>query len=333
MKKILLVGMAVGLMCWLGCGGDDPVSPPVTTVITVTADTSSTAPARDSVDDPIWTRIASKNVPVVASQFSSANKSRPSSALAVDDGVGVQAVVVGGTDLYLRLTWDDATWDCWPGKLEVTSFFDVTWAQFTRRGEVEDQLMVMFDGGTLGWDVWHWRVATTGAGYLAEGTVLDGTTLTVDPGDDDLAVLNQDVGVSQPNFMHPEGPVNQSHQLLEADADTMVVHPDSLTARYGTIWALGDLVPGYVYDGLKYLEIPSARGDRWDVGAISEWTSGTYALVLHRALNTGNGETDLDLSGLTTVDVRIGITNNGDFSFTSGSSEQGFSNTFKLVLQ
>lgn len=325
MKKIFLVGVAVGLMSWLGCGGDDPPNGPVEpTIITVTAATSATAPERILADDQFWAGIDPKNVPMVASQFSSANKRRPSSALAVADGVGVKAMVVGGTDLYLRLTWVDAISDRWPGQWEVTSFDTLppdTLAHFTQDNlsSREDQAMVMFKGDSdLGWDVWHWRMTTTGAGYLAEGAVLNGSVLTVDAGDE-IADSNKHEG-GWPLYMHPEGPNNQ-HWWLYADNTAAMV--------FDSAWSMGDLVPGWTIDGGLYLETPDTRGDRWDVGAFSRFSSEEYTLVLHRALNTGH-ETDLDLSG--TIDVRIGITNNGDFSFTSGGTQQGFSNTFRLVL-
>jgi hypothetical protein len=336
LKKLLFVSVIVGLTSLLGCGGDDgPTEPVVPTIITVTAATSATAPARLNVVDPIWNTITPKNIPITVDNFSLAAKRRPNNALAVASSVAVQALVVGDS-LYLRLAWDDDSWDRWPGRFEVTSFHEASgWAQFTRDdlAAKEDQAMVFFDGGAdFGWDVWNWRMTTTGGGYLAEGAVLDGTTLTVDPGDNDLVILNQDEGFSLPNYMHPEGPSNQSYQLFEADAVTMVVNTDSLTARYGTVWAMGDRVPGWLIDGDYSLQTLAARGGRFDIDSRSRHSSNEYVIVLMRELNTGRA-TDFNMSDSTTVDVRIGISNNSDFRFNAGSSQQGFSKTFKLNLQ
>jgi len=324
-KKIFLIGVIVGLMGCLGCGGDDdPVGPELPTIITVTAATGSVAPAGDSVHDAVWTGIASTNIPIAVDQFSSASKRRPDNALAVASSVAVQALVVSDS-LYLRLAWDDATWDCWPGRFEVTSFDIGTVAHFTRDvlSFKEDQVMVFFDGGIeFGWDVWNWRMTTTGAGYLAEGAVLSGTTLTVDPGDDDLAMSNEVIGFGQPIYMHPEGPANQSYRLLSADAVSCV---------FTLGWTLGDLIPGWIINGTLYQEAPVTRGGRFDIDAYSRHSSGEYVVVLKRTLNTGH-ETDLDMSSLSTVNVRLGITDNADFRFNAGSTHQGFSNTFKLNL-
>jgi len=324
-KKLFLIGVIVGLMGWLGCGGDDgPVDPPPPTIITITAATGSVAPAWDSVYDTVWTGIASTNVPIAVSAFSSASKRRPDNALAVTSGVGVQALVVG-TDLYLRLTWDDATWDCWPGRFEVTSFDYDTVAHFTQDALSfkEDQVMIFFDGGTAfgGWDVWNWRMTTTGAGYLAEGAVLAGTTLTVDPGDNDLASSNLGFG-GQPEYMQPEGPANLDYRLLQSTA---------IAIDHYQAWSLGDFVSGWIINDSLYQQDVSTRGGRFDIDAYSRHSSGEYVVVLKRALNTSL-ETDLDMSSLSTVNLRLGITNNADFLFYAGSSNQGFSNTFKLSL-
>lgn len=326
MKKIFLIVTVVGLMSWLGCGGpDDPVGPEPPTIITVTAATGLVAPARLSVDDTVWTRIASTNIPIAVDQFSSASKRRPDNALAVASAVGVQALVVGDSLLYLRLVWDDATWDCWPGRFSVTSFDYDTIAHFTQDALSfkEDQLMILFDGGTAfgGWDVWNWRMTTTGAGYLAEGAVLAGTTLTVDAVDNNLAFSNLGFG-GQPEYMQPEGPANLDYRLLQSTA---------IAIDHYQAWNLGDFVSGWVINGSLYQQDASTRGGRFDIDSYSRYSSGEYVVVLKRALNTG-GETDLDLSVLSTVNVRLGITDNADFRFNAGSTHQGFSNTFKLSL-
>lgn len=324
MKRVCLISVLVGLMSWLGCGGDDgPTEPTGPTITTVTAATAAVAPDSVSVDDSIWTRITPTNVTMAVDRFASASKRRPKIAMAVASTVAVQAVVAVDS-LFLRLVWDDATWDRWPGRFRVTSFDFGTLAHFTRDDLSfnEDQLMVLFDkGGSAGWDIWWWKMTTTGGGYLAQGANLTSGDPVVQTGDE-IASRNEDQLSGQPEFMHPEGPNNQSYRLLTEDRVVWNVN---------LAWVLGDLIPGYTIDGQKYTENSAARGNRWDISARSRHSSGEYVLILRRALDTEKS-TDLDLSAQSTINVRLGVTNNADFRFSAGSSKQGFSNTFKLNL-
>lgn len=328
MKKISVVILIISLGLWLGCGGDDKPTDNDDTVITITAATGTAAPARLSVDDTVWNRIAPTTVPMAASRFSSAGKIRPKTAQAVAASVDVQVLVASDT-LFLRLVWDDDTWDRWPGRFEVTSFDTLppdTLAHFTPDdlSHREDQVMVFLRGdGYAFWDVWNWRMTTTGAGYLAEGFILSGVDLLSDNGGTPVAISNVHDTTGQPKFMHLSGPDNQNYRL-----------PQSMAVEWSPYlrWKMGDLLAGWVInDTLWQSQIASSRGSRFDIGSYSRHSSGEYVVVLHRALLTGS-EDDIDLTGPVTLAARIGITNNADFSMGTGDSRQGFSSTFELVI-
>ncbi|MCX6834851.1 MAG: hypothetical protein NTW07_06915, partial [candidate division Zixibacteria bacterium] len=224
MKKTLVVFLAMFLMCWWGCGKDNPTEPPPgPTTITVTAATGTVAPARLSVEDSVWNRITARSIAITASRYT-AGKEYPTAALAVADSVRVQAVVVLDT-LYLRLSWADATLDCWPGRFVVTDIqypsdpLD-TLAVFTQDvlSASEDQAMVFIQAAADStWDVWNWRLVTTGAGLLAEDFSLSGTTLTRDGGTVAVATSNLG-GAGQPASMEPGGPDNNDYRLFESEA-------------------------------------------------------------------------------------------------------------------
>jgi len=330
MKKTLTVFLALFLTCWFGCSKDNPTEPPAPTIITVTAATGTVAPARLSVEDSVWNRITSRSIAITATRYS-AGKEHPTASLAVADSVRVQAVVVHDT-LYLRLSWADATLDCWPGRFAVSDIQypsdpPDTLAVFTQDAlsASEDQAMIFLQAaGNLTWDVWNWRLLTTGAGLLAEDFSLNGTTLTQDAGTVSVATSNLG-GAGQPALMQPEGPDNQDYRLYEREA---------IPVDAGLNWAIGDRVAGWVIDDSLYLPQNAAtRGSRWDVGAVSGYAGSPYrqTVVLNRAL-ASDDTADLDMSALTTVRTRVGITDNSDFSMTLGSTRQGFTDVFELVL-
>jgi len=328
MKKLSLVLTVLLALGWLGCGEDDEPTAPGPTTVTVTAATGTVAPARLSVEDSVWNRITPKALAITADRLSS-GKQRPPSLLAVADTVRIQAVVVSDT-LYVRLSWSDGTWDRWPGRFAVTGY-DIlepdTLAHFTQDAlsYSEDQAMLFFQAeGDATWDIWQWRLVTTGAGYLAEGLTLSGTTLTRDQGTVDVATSNASE-FGQPLYMQPEGFDNQDYRLFESEAVAMDHTLD---------WEIGDLVAGWVIDDSLYLpQNTAARASRFDVGAVSSYTASParYTVVLQRALNTGKGD-DLDMSAYSSLRMRIGLTNNSDFVLTQGDTRQGFTSVFRLNL-
>lgn len=331
MKKILVSFLALFLICWLGCSKDNPTEPPPgPTTITVTAATGAVAPARLSVEDSVWNRITARSIAITASRYT-AGKEYPTAALAVADSVRVQAVVVLDT-LYLRLSWADATLDCWPGRFAVDNIQILTdppdtLAVFVQDAlsAVEDQAMVFIQAAADStWDVWNWRLVTTGAGLLAEDYSLSGTTLTRDGGTVAVATSNLG-GAGQPALMEPDSPDNSDYRLFASEA---------VPLNAGVNWSIGDFVAGWVIDDSLYLpQNVATRGSRYDVGAYSSYAGSParHTVVLLRALASDDAA-DLDMSALTTVRMRIGITDNSDFSMTTGSTRQGFTGVFELIL-
>jgi hypothetical protein len=332
MRKALVVFLTMLPVIWLGCGGDDnPTEPTPPSIITVTAATGTVAPARLSVEDSVWNRITARSIAVAANRYSASGKEHPTASLSVADSVRIQAVVVHDT-LYLRLSWADATLDCWPGRFAVTNILIIptppdTLAVFTQDALSfsEDQAMVFLQAaGDETWDVWNWRLATTGVGLLAEDFSLSGTTLTQDAGT--VSVATSNLGqAGQPSSMEPGGPDNEDYRLYASEA---------VPLDAGLNWAIDDYVSGWVIDDSLYLPQNAAtRGSRYDVGAVSSYAGSPsrHTVVLHRALNSDDAA-DLDMSELTTVRMRIGITDNSDFSMTQGSTRQGFTGVFQLTL-
>ena len=330
MKKTFAVFLALFLTCWLGCSKDNPTEPPPPTTITVTAATGTVAPARLSVEDSVWSRITPQSIAITATRYT-AGKEYPTASLATADSVRVQAVVVHDT-LHLRLSWTDATLDCWPGRFTVDNIQIVTdppdtlavFAQDALSAS-EDQAMIFLQAaGNSTWDVWNWRLVTTGAGLLAEDFSLSGTTLTHDAGTVLVATSNLG-GAGQPASMEPGGPDNNDYRLYASEA---------VPLDAGLNWAIGDRVSGWVIDDSLYLPQNAAtRGSRYDVGAASSYAGSPsrHTVVLHRAL-ASDDTADLNMSALTTVRMRVGITDNSDFSMTLGSTRQGFTDIFELIL-
>jgi hypothetical protein len=114
--------------------------------------------------------------------------------------------------------------------------------------------------------------------------------------------------------------------LLESEADSLDVLPS-------TGWSVGYVVPGYLTDGSVAQVSPAERGSKYDIRSVASHSTvaDEYTVVLARALDTGFPD-DADLSALSTVGVRLGITNESEFNMTQGSSKQGFTAQFELTL-
>jgi hypothetical protein len=97
-----------------------------------------------------------------------------------------------------------------------------------------------------------------------------------------------------------------------------------------TGWVVDQKIQGWYIDGSASDKTEAQRGSRWDIGAYSAYTNNTYSLVMVRKLNTGYND-DFDLSTLDSVKVQLGILNNQE-SFTTGSSNRGFSEEFWLIF-
>ena len=327
MKRLIALLVLPSLLLWYGCGDDeDPPVGPDDTVPTVTANTSLAGPSFSSADESVWNSVAAK-----ALDISSANTPKVGApkAAAISDSIYIQAIRTADS-LYLRLKWDDATFSVWKDHYAtVTSTPPINFVH-NELGYDEDQLYVMFDDGNEGWDVWNWRVLTTGAGGLAEGMTYTGSELTPDEGTIMVGTENSALfGTQQPTYVHADTS-EFTDWLLPAT-------PSSLTQTYvnTTGWTVGQMVPGWMIDESVQNDNDPAirRKSRFDIRAVSDFddANGEYTLVLGRALNTGYAD-DIDLSALNSIMAKVGIFDNQDI-FSTGGTSRGFTVEFTFVLQ
>jgi hypothetical protein len=333
MKRYLLFSVMLIPVLLIGCGGDDnkPVDsePDVTRI---TAAEPATSPA--AVNAAVWSGITATSVAIPASgvKFKRTGSAEPASTAST---VSVKAAVFADT-LYMRVTWSDATFSAWPSAWRVHSLVGqsplfehlTTWSQ--------DQLVLLFSGLTSdGWDVWHWQVHSTSlsgtrtgliSGF-AEGKTLRNRSLITHTGDLEFVIENHQYGgFIKPTFL-PEDYGGYSGFILPEDAvDSVEIIPDSG-------WTVGDTIPGYLTDTTAAYLTPQERGSRWSVNARALYETGQYTVLLSRAMTTAYTD-DLNFTSPDSVTMRIGISNNFDFTYsaTQGSSEQGFTGTFILVL-
>jgi len=99
-----------------------------------------------------------------------------------------------------------------------------------------------------------------------------------------------------------------------------------------TGWEIGQYVPGKIID--SSMAIPGnhvKRASQWDIWAASRWIDSTYTVVLRRVMYTGFLD-DLDMSVEDSLKTLIGISNNVEFKLDQGSTSQGFTPEFWLIL-
>jgi hypothetical protein len=243
----------------------------------------------------------------------------------------MQAIKKDGR-LYLRFQWDDADLSM---LREQWKLIEVDGFNFNRQTHLgEDQLYVLFEGATDGWDTWSWRVLTTGQLNLAEdGTISSGDT-TWDGGANRAAFLNPVRNVMdsvRPRYVHVDQWQFTDDILLRSqrlDLDT--AYNQVLAGRHN--WDSAQTVPGwYINDDV----IDWAAESRWEVQAVYNYDPGIgipgrYTLVMARDLTTGD-EADLDMSELTRMKTRVGILD--DYTdLDPGSSQRHFSGDFWLAL-
>ncbi len=328
MKKLLIFSLLFTSLFLFGCGGDDdgdgPVDPPAT--LQITAATAATAPT--TVDDAVWGTIAAKAVPTTSINFS---KLTPTSPAAVANSVSVKAAVHSDR-LYMRFEWADATQSVWRESYRVTGRDAVQdWIELLHNSTLthdEDRLMVMFQNAAQGsWDTWQWRALTTDGAGLAEGAKITGSTYTEDAtglaGGTDVATPNENG--SQPMYIHNTLDQFTGHLLLEDETVVFVAATHSPLSG----WEVDQQIPGYVIDASVAQN--SQRGSKWDITAASDYTGGVWSVVLSCDLNTTSTD-DLDLSSLSQVNIRVAVTNNEAFSYSTGSTNQGFSASVPLIL-
>jgi hypothetical protein len=167
MKKIFPLFLVLLLALWVGCGGDDDGGPGPTPEVTarVVVNTTAGAPSM-SANDAAWDNVEGATVEVVK-----AGALPATAAPTVVSGTATMQAIAAGDDLFIRLQWDDTSFNVWRQHYHVDTV--IAFADFDRKDvleQAEDQLFVMFED-TMGgyWDTWNWRSLTTGAGGFAEG--------------------------------------------------------------------------------------------------------------------------------------------------------------------
>jgi hypothetical protein len=360
MKKLIPIFAVLLLGLWIGCGDDEPNGPDEPTVVRVIADTTVNAPTLSSADEQVWAGVDSFRVKVLQAN---SPKLRPPEAAAVPPDIYVQAIKKAD-NLYLRLQWSDPTFNAYPDHFEVETIYTgglQPYVEFTNEFltvPYEDQIFVMFDGLPKGgYDVWNWRVLTTGGAGLGKGYSYTDTLIgdmliqdtliedAIGTAGDSVAIENPAIS-QQPTYAH----------MNTSDFDGYILFVDSAVHRteavdsiyddltgdsipvyfYNTIgWDSGQIVPGWLinssFESLDDVE----RGSRWDIKAVSIYddAAAQYRVVLCRKLNTGFGvDEDIDLSAMDSVKVKIGIYDNQE-DFKAGSPNRGFSDNFWIILK
>lgn len=319
---LLLIVIAVVIA---GCGGDDEVVDPGPTTSRVTAVTATTAPV--TVNHVQWQNAT--ETPIVINSISFTSKISPQNAtLVTTDTVGVKAMVFSNT-LYVRLDWADATDDRWPRSYYVSQLQDLggdtlVIMTYDTLSQFEDQVMLMVREATDMWDCWNWRRVTTDGGFLAEGMNIESGAFVVDDNDSAATVaVDNHVPNFGPDFMQPDSSLRTDAYLLYT-SNAISWNPQSGG------WALNQRLAGVLIDSSLHSS-SARRGSQWDINAVSTYAGGRHTVVLSRALNTGFAD-DMVLGSGQTYVARLGVTNNANFSLTVGSTNQGFSPIFNIVL-
>ncbi|MBU0983579.1 MAG: hypothetical protein KKA42_06890 [candidate division Zixibacteria bacterium] len=331
MKSLVLLFLGLCLAFVAGCGGDDDGGvTPVPSKPVVTAVAAASHPSLTSPDGAVWTGITPVAVEVTATSFVGKQVVRSTAATA--DSLMVQAAVYNDS-LYVRIVWEDATHDVFPDRWALTEFQilgDDTLAIFLRDtiASKEDQVLLMFENtADTSWDVWCWRSVTTDGVWRAEGATFAEGELTLDAGSNFAVMENYFAGT--PVYIHEDSSEFTGY-LLHYPEDT---RDFNILVRSIRTWEVGDLIPGWYMDTLWSLgpTTATARGSLLDTRAVSSYSGGMYTLVLCRALNTGFAD-DLVLTSGATINMRLALTNNLDFRFDAGSSNQGFTEAFDLKI-
>ena len=353
MEKLIPVLLLVPLVLWVSCGNKDqgPVGPPGPQTKRVVADTTVDAPTLASPDEFMWGSVDSVTVPVLQSNQPKIYAPKTAS---VPSEVQVQAINKAG-QLYLRLKWSDPDVDSFRDHFKVDSIKDFSplpLVEFTNEvlpPAYEDQAFVLFAGfGANGYDVWNWRVLTTGSARLAEGYTLTSGLLDSDAvgSAGGAPAIANPASFKQPVYIHKDTSDFTGYVLYTTDTlnlnDTLYsiydpfLHDSMPVQGFNTTgWTLGQKVPGWLIDSSFASLTAAERGSRWDIRAVSVYdssgTSNQYRVVLSCPLNTGYND-DIDLSVKDSVQVKIGLFDD-QIDFGTASSNRGFSDEFCLILK
>ena len=339
MKKTIPLFLVFLLALWVGCSGDDDNGPGPTPEVTarVVVNTTAGTPGMQSAIDPVW-----GNVPEVTVNVVKAGALPVTAALTEVSATATMQAIVAADDLYIRLQWDDTSFNVWKEHYEVvdTSGF-VSFNQVPDLEQSEDQLFVMFkDTVGMYWDTWNWRALTTGAGGFAEGFNYVDSPLVVDAEGTKLVNIqwkNPSV-FGDPTYVHLDTcefngfalylneKLHRISDVLWVTTDTTVdtdlgppvVYDTTIDTIYKQTWPLTrgwtieQRVPGWMIDGEAQFLTEDELGSRWDTRAVMDFdsTDGVYTVVFKRKLATGYDD-DLDMSTLDSVMTRVVILNNG----------------------
>ena len=362
MKKTIPLLLVFLLAVWIGCGGDDDNGPGPTPDVAarVVVNNTAGAPAMLNANEAVWDAVEEVVVDVVR-----AGALPAAGAPAVITATATMQAIVAGDDLYVRLQWDDTSFNVWKEHYYVVDTFPfVSFNPESDLGQSEDQLFVMFKDSVGGyWDTWNWRSLTTGAGGFAEGFNYVDSPLTVDAAGSKIVEIqwkNPDV-FGDPTYVHEDTSefdhyilylTEKLHRLSDVwydttniidSIDTMVIGPgetlydtffvvDEITWPFTRGWEIGQRVPGWMIDGEAQFLSEGELGSRWDTRAVMDYdsTDGVYTVVLKRKLTTGYDD-DLDMSPLDSVMTRLVIVNNGS-DFFRADTWRGTSKEIWLVF-
>jgi len=350
MKRLIPIFAVLLVGLWMSCGDENGPTNNGDTTPRLVANTTVDEPSLSSPDEAVWSSVDSVTVPV---KMGNAPKLNPPKVAAYPSEILVKAIKKGDK-LYLRMQWSDTTFNAYPEHFFIID--SIPPIVFDQKAGImdEDQIFVMFSdflGG--GYDVWNWRVLTTGGGSLGKGYTYSDATLTGDSAGtttDSVTVENEDQGW-QPTYAHKDTSGFEGHILYLEDTvhwqDTLYIKVD--TIPYGeppetlydttavhfwntTGWELGQKVPGWIIDSSFASLTDEERGSRWDIRAVSDYDNDAleYHVVLCRKLYTTFSD-DMDLSAVDSVKVTIGIFDN-QVTFEPPGSDRGFSNDFWIIL-
>lgn len=324
--SILFLLLSIFAFLLAGCGGSD--STPTgggggTTISTITANTTVSAPTMSSAHETVWNNVNGTILDLEPGGLSKANVQKS----AVATQIAVQAINKGGK-LFLRFSWADADNSLNREPYVATDPSGYTFTHYDGatygRPYAEDQLFVMFEGAPGGgYDTWNWRSLTTGKCSLAEGLTYNNGTFTADAGGQIPAINNTGYpNANYPKYIHTDSPNFTGEVLYIGDAIPFEI-------RSG--WGVGQTIPGYVIDTSVLTNLSNFPQSHWDIQAVDNFGGSSYTLVLARNLNTGYSD-DLDMSSKDTLKVRITVLEN-EISFNpNGGSNQRSTATFNLVL-
>lgn len=318
MVRLFGIFLFLGLALLVACSDDDPVGPDTDPVSRFVASTTATEPTMSSPDEPTWSSVTGTTVDLNTSGAIAKTNAAATS-------VAIKAIVRSGI-LYLRLEWTDDSLNIWR---DAWSLINNTSFNFTRNFVFdEDQVFVMFKmPHTVLWDVWNWRVLTTGGAGLAEGKTFNDTSFVSDVGSQTPVKENaRIIDDPRPRWIHT---------TKSAYTDPILFLSESVEAQsdFGPGWQTGMRVAGWVIDlSVRDLLIANPQS-RWDIEAVDSYNAETnkYKLVLARNLYTGFYE-DIDLRDFDSVQIKVGVVDNQDEIGVNNNSSQRFSDALWLVL-